>query len=376
SFDVRAGEIVGIAGVEGNGQTELIEVLAGLRRASGGGVTLEGREISKLSARAVRELGVAHIPEDRHARGLLLEFNLAGNAILGAPKRTPAAAVFGLIEAGGVAEKASRLIRDFDVRPPNPLALARALSGGNQQKLIVGREFDMKPKLLLVAQPTRGVDIGAIEFIHRKLVELRDAGAAVLLVSAELEEVLSLADRALVMYHGRIVGEVDPQRVSQEEIGLMMPGGISRQPHWNDCVCQSLYPQDQRLARLLVSSRRRKPLRVNHGIGRVCELKILHLQTRIGLKVFPQVFQPGPQISDAEDQRVFALLVLGLDLRRGLLIFHLLIGDFQAVDDLAVDVEKVRDVFDLCGYLRGLGAHIRRGSWGRLRAWRRPFLLR
>jgi general nucleoside transport system ATP-binding protein len=225
SFDVRAGEIVGIAGVEGNGQTELIEVLAGLRRASGGGATLGGREISNLSARAVRELGVAHIPEDRHARGLLLEFDLAGNAILGDHYRKPAAAAFGLIDDRAVVEKASRLIRDFDVRPPNPAAPARALSGGNQQKLIVGREFDMKPKLLLVAQPTRGVDIGAIEFIHRKLIELRDAGVAVLLVSAELEEVLSLADRAMVMYQGKIVGEFDPRRADQEEIGLMMTCG-------------------------------------------------------------------------------------------------------------------------------------------------------
>jgi simple sugar transport system ATP-binding protein len=225
SFDVRAGEIVGVAGVEGNGQTELIEVLAGLRRATGGKATLEGRDISRLSARAVKELGVAHIPEDRHARGLLLEFDLADNAILGTQCRKPPGATLGLIDEKAVAEKAARLIRDFDVRPPNPALPARALSGGNQQKLIIGREFDLKPKLLLVSQPTRGVDIGAIEFIHRKLVELRDAGAAILLVSAELEEVLSLADRALVMYQGRIVGEVDPQRVDQEEIGLMMTGG-------------------------------------------------------------------------------------------------------------------------------------------------------
>ncbi len=231
SFDVRAGEIVGIAGVEGNGQTELIEVLAGLRRATGGGATLEGREITRLSARAVKELGIAHIPEDRHARGLLLEFDLADNTILGSHYRKPPVTALGLLDENAVIEKASRLIRDFDVRPPNYALPARALSGGNQQKLIIGREFDLKPKLLLVAQPTRGVDIGAIEFIHRKLVELRDAGAAILLVSAELEEALSLADRALVMYQGRIVGEVDPQRVSQEEIGLMMTGGISRQPH-------------------------------------------------------------------------------------------------------------------------------------------------
>jgi simple sugar transport system ATP-binding protein len=232
SFDVRAGEIVGIAGVEGNGQTELIEVLAGLRRASGGSATLEGYEISKLSARAIRELGVAHIPEDRHSRGLLLDFNLADNAILGVHYRRPAVSSYGMIDDQAVIEKASRLIRDFDVRPPNPAAAARALSGGNQQKLIIGREFDLRPKLLLVAQPTRGVDIGAIEFIHRKLIELRDAGAAILLVSAELEEVLSLSDRAMVMYRGKIVGEVDPQNADQEEIGLMMTcGKVSGQSH-------------------------------------------------------------------------------------------------------------------------------------------------
>jgi simple sugar transport system ATP-binding protein len=225
SFNVRAGEIIGIAGVEGNGQTELIEVLSGLRRATGGSFSLDGREISKLSARGVKELGIAHIPEDRHARGLLLEFDLAANTILGTHYRKPAAAALGLIDEKAVDEKAERLIRDFDVRPPNPSLPARALSGGNQQKLIIGREFDLHPKLLLVSQPTRGVDIGAIEFIHRKLVELRDGGAAILLVSAELEEVLSLADRVLVMYQGRIVGEVDPQQVDQEEIGLMMTGG-------------------------------------------------------------------------------------------------------------------------------------------------------
>jgi simple sugar transport system ATP-binding protein len=224
TFDVRAGEIVGIAGVEGNGQTELIEILAGLRRASGGGFALDGREVSKLTARQLKEHGIAHIPEDRHARGLLLDFDLADNTILGTHYRAPAASGFGLINDAAVAEKAARLIRDFDVRPANAALPARVLSGGNQQKLIIGREFDLEPKLLLVSQPTRGVDIGAIEFIHRKLIGLRDAGAAILLVSAELEEVLSLADRVLVMYQGRIVGEVDPASVDQEEIGLMMTG--------------------------------------------------------------------------------------------------------------------------------------------------------
>jgi len=226
SFEVRAGEIVGIAGVEGNGQTELIEVLAGLRHPTGGDIQLNGRPCGALSAREIKELGVAHIPEDRHRRGLLLDFDLADNAILGTHYRAPAApSGLGLLDEKAINEKAKRLLHDFDVRPPNAALPAKALSGGNQQKLIIGREFDIHPRLLLVAQPTRGVDIGAIEFIHRKLVELRDAGAAILLVSAELEEVLSLSDRILVMYQGRIVGEVDPKQVDQEEIGLMMTGG-------------------------------------------------------------------------------------------------------------------------------------------------------
>ncbi|MCI0338919.1 MAG: ATP-binding cassette domain-containing protein, partial [Acidobacteria bacterium] len=226
SFEVRAGEIVGIAGVEGNGQTQLIEVLAGLERSSNGSVALGGREISRLSARRIKELGIAHIPEDRHRRGLLLDFDLADNTILGTHYREPAVSSwFGLIDEKAVERKAGRVIRDFDVRPPDPFLPARALSGGNQQKLIIGREFDLHPKLLLVSQPTRGVDIGAIEFIHRQLIDLRNAGAAVLLVSAELEEVLSLSDRVLVMYQGRVVGEVDPLKVDQEEIGLMMTGG-------------------------------------------------------------------------------------------------------------------------------------------------------
>jgi ABC-type uncharacterized transport system ATPase subunit len=224
SFEVRAGEIIGIAGVEGNGQTELIEILAGLQRATGGSFALEGIELNRCSARRIKELGVAHIPEDRHARGLLLDFNLADNTILGTQYRPPASTALGVIDEKAVEATAARLIREFDVRPPNAALPARALSGGNQQKLIIGREFDLHPKLLLVAQPTRGVDIGAIEFIHRKLVELRDQGAAILLVSAELEEVLSLSDRVLVMYQGKIVGEIEPAAATQEEIGMLMCG--------------------------------------------------------------------------------------------------------------------------------------------------------
>src|ERR671929_1662191 len=231
SFDVRAGEIVGVAGVEGNGQTELIEALAGLVPASqvSGAVEFDGRDITRVSSRERYELGIAHVPEDRHRRGLLLDFDLAENSILGVHYRRPAVSVSPFLDLRGIRDRALEVIRDFDVRPANPDLPARALSGGNQQKLIIGREFELPPKLLLVSQPTRGVDIGAIEFIHRKLVALRDEGCAILLVSAELEEVTSLADRLLVIYHGRIVGEVDPRTTSHEEIGLMMTGGEKSQ---------------------------------------------------------------------------------------------------------------------------------------------------
>ena len=228
SFDVRKGEILGIAGVEGNGQTELIEALAGLLDTSklSGKILFEDRDITHDGARLRRELGIAHIPEDRHRRGLLLEFDLAENSILGVHYRKPIVSYAGVIlNHAAVRQRANDIIEGFDVRPANPDLPARSLSGGNQQKLIIGREFKVEPKLLLVSQPTRGVDIGAIEFIHRKLVSLRDSGCAVLLVSAELEEVTSLSDRLLIIHDGRIVGEVDPKVATIEEIGLLMTRG-------------------------------------------------------------------------------------------------------------------------------------------------------
>ena len=226
SFAVRAGEIVGVAGIEGNGQTELIEAVAGLvaNANQSGTVYFEGQNITHLPARRRKELGIAHIPEDRHKRGLLLDSNLEENSILGVHYRSPVAAG-GFLNASVIETRAKEIIERFDVRPPNPQLTARALSGGNQQKLIIGREFELNPKLLLVSQPTRGVDIGAIEFIHRKLIALRDAGTAVLLVSAELEEVTALSDRLLVIRKGKIVGEFNPAETSNEEIGLMMTGG-------------------------------------------------------------------------------------------------------------------------------------------------------
>ena len=238
SFSVKAGEIVGLAGIEGNGQSELVEALSGLTPpAQLSGVieftdnAADGHKVLDITRRSARErkgLGIGHIPEDRHRRGLLLEFDLAENSILGVQDRKPCVGGAGiLLDNVAIQARAARLIRDFDVRPANAALPAKALSGGNQQKLIVGREFDLPPKLLLVSQPTRGVDIGAIEFIHRKLVALRDTGCAILLVSAELEEVTALSDRLLVISEGRIVGEVDPKTTTPGEIGLLMTGGKS-----------------------------------------------------------------------------------------------------------------------------------------------------
>jgi simple sugar transport system ATP-binding protein len=229
TFEVRSGEIVGIAGVEGNGQTELIEALAGLidpERISGE-INFEGKNLHAMSARVRRELGIAHIPEDRHRRGLLLDFSLAENSILGVHYRPPVTALAGgiFLDENAIQRRALEIIQEFDVRPPNAALPARALSGGNQQKLIIGREYKVEPKLLLVSQPTRGVDIGAIEFIHRQLVALRDAGCAILLVSAELEEVTSLSDRLLIFHDGRIAGERDPKVATLEDIGLLMTRG-------------------------------------------------------------------------------------------------------------------------------------------------------
>ena len=200
-------------------------LLSGLTKASSGRIEFDGKDVTNCSARELKELGIAHIPEDRHKRGLLLHSDLAENSILGVHYRPPVAAATGFMNNAAITKRVSEIIENFDVRPPDANLQAKALSGGNQQKLIIGREFELKPKLLLVSQPTRGVDIGAIEFIHRKLIGLRDSGSAVLLVSAELEEVTALADRLLIIREGKIVGEVDPKVTSTEEIGLMMTGG-------------------------------------------------------------------------------------------------------------------------------------------------------
>jgi general nucleoside transport system ATP-binding protein len=223
SFDVRAGEIVGIAGVDGNGQSELIDAIAGLTKITQGQVVVGGRSFHSASARTMLDAGVGHIPEDRQRRGLVLEFTIAENVELH-DYSLPPASKWGWLFPNRFIQKAKRLIREFDVRGGGPLARAGNLSGGNQQKVVAAREISRDPKVLIAAQPTRGLDVGAIEYLHRRLVEERDEGRAILLVSLELDEILALSDRILVLYEGEIVGE-HTGAVSEEEIGLEMLGG-------------------------------------------------------------------------------------------------------------------------------------------------------
>jgi general nucleoside transport system ATP-binding protein len=223
SLDVRAGEIVGIAGVDGNGQSELIDALTGLQKIESGTVTIDGRELSHASARAALDAGIGHIPEDRQRRGLVLEFSIAENIALHDYAKPPTARS-GWLFPGRMVQRAKTLIKEFDVRGGGPLTRAGGLSGGNQQKLVAAREIDRDPKVLIAAQPTRGLDVGAIEYLHRRLVAERDEGRAILLVSLELEEILSLSDRILVLFEGEIVGEHTGE-VSEETIGLEMLGG-------------------------------------------------------------------------------------------------------------------------------------------------------
>jgi simple sugar transport system ATP-binding protein len=222
SFTVRAGEIVGIAGVEGNGQSELIEAITGLRHPESGEVAVAGRVVARPSARRMLDAGVGHIPEDRQRRGLVLEFSIAENIALHDYNRPPDSR-FGWLFPRRLIQRARELIREFDVRGGGPNTPGGSLSGGNQQKVVVAREIARDPKVLVAAQPTRGLDVGAIEYLHRRLVEERDEGRAILLISLELDEVLSLSDRVLVMYEGQVVGEHEPG-VTEEEIGLEMLG--------------------------------------------------------------------------------------------------------------------------------------------------------
>ena len=226
SFELHQGEILGIAGVEGNGQSELVEALAGTRKASSGRIWVGEREVTNLGASKTRHAGMGHIPEDRRSVGLVLSYSIADNTILGRQRDEKFTWRGLVLRLRAIFDWAKRLITQFDVRTPSAETPVRSLSGGNQQKVVVARELSTGPKVLLASQPTRGVDIGAIEFIHRQLVAQRDAGAAILLVSAELDEIRSLSDRIAVMYEGRIVSIESPD-VAEERLGLLMTGGGS-----------------------------------------------------------------------------------------------------------------------------------------------------
>ncbi|MGP4072188.1 ABC transporter ATP-binding protein [Piscibacillus sp. B03] len=223
NLNVRQGEIVGIAGVDGNGQSELIEAITGLRKVENGDILLNNESIKNLKPRSIYEKGLSHIPQDRHKYGLVLDFPVAENMVLQSYYKKPFSSKWSL-NFKEIYRYAKKLIEEYDVRTPNETTLARSLSGGNQQKAIIGREIDRSPDLLIAAQPTRGLDVGAIEFIHKKLIEERDNGKAVLLVSFELDEIFNLSDRIAVIYEGKIVAEVKPDETDHDELGLLMAG--------------------------------------------------------------------------------------------------------------------------------------------------------
>ncbi|WP_173916454.1 ABC transporter ATP-binding protein [Halobacillus sp. Marseille-Q1614] len=223
NLEVRAGEIVGVAGIDGNGQSELIEAIAGLRKTESGTIQLHNKAISNLTPRKITEAGISHIPQDRHKYGLVLDFPVADNFVLQSYYQEPFSKK-GVMNFKNIYQKARELIKEYDVRTPDEFTKARALSGGNQQKAIIGREIDRSPDLLIAAQPTRGLDVGAIEFIHQKLIEERDKGKAVLLLSFELDEVLNLSDRIAVMFDGQIIAEVKPEETNEQQLGLLMAG--------------------------------------------------------------------------------------------------------------------------------------------------------
>jgi simple sugar transport system ATP-binding protein len=224
SFSVRAGEIYAIAGVQGNGQTEVVESLVGLLTPNEGTIHIEGKEVSTLTTDEILDLGVGYVPEDRLHDGLVGAFSLAENLVLDTFDKPPFASS-GALNLGEIDKNAKMRLEEFDVRPPDPRALASTLSGGNQQKVVLARELSRPLRLLIVSQPTRGVDVGSMEFVHKRIVAERDQGTAVVLVSTELDEVLGLADRIAVMFRGQIAGEV-PGGTSAEDIGLLMAGGV------------------------------------------------------------------------------------------------------------------------------------------------------
>ncbi len=229
SLHVRKGEILGVAGVAGNGQAELVEALCGLRKARSGTVSLAGKDVFNASPRSLAEAGVAYVPGDRQRYGLVMTYPIEDNLVLTSYHRRPYSR-FGVIDEGAISKRAEELIPEFDIRTPSGTVPASTLSGGNQQKVIVAREFSRELHLLVADQPTRGIDVGSIEFIHKQIVAKRDAGVAVLLVSAELDEILELSDRIAVMYRGRIVAELDAATAEKEQVGLIMATGKAEVP--------------------------------------------------------------------------------------------------------------------------------------------------
>jgi simple sugar transport system ATP-binding protein len=225
SFQVRAGEIVCIAGIEGNGQSELVYGITGLESVLSGSVTFCGEDITNAPIRKRSLMGMSHIPEDRHKHGLVLDYTLEDNMVLQRYFENEFTTKGGILRRGNIRDYAERLIEQFDVRSgQGPITMTRSMSGGNQQRAIIAREIDRDPRLLIAVQPTRGIDVGAIEYVHKQIVAERDAGKAVLLVSLELDEVMTVSDRILVMYEGEIVGELDPKTSTVEELGLYMAG--------------------------------------------------------------------------------------------------------------------------------------------------------
>ena len=225
TFEVCAFEILGVAGVEGNGQTELVEVLTGLRKATEGRILLNNTEITETSTEERIRLGISHVPEDRHKRGLILDFSVMENLILGSHNKPPFTTGRVRLDFKEASNYAKRMIKDFSIKTPNKDTLVRYLSGGTQQRVIVAREFSREPKLIIASQPTRGLDIGATEYVRSKLVDMRDHGCAVLLISADLDEIWALSDRVAVMYEGEIVAIKDTDETSEQELGLLMAGG-------------------------------------------------------------------------------------------------------------------------------------------------------
>ena len=224
SLDVRAGEIVGIAGIDGNGQSELIQAITGLRKVKSGSIKIKGQEVVGLSPRKITEMNVSHVPEDRHRDGLVLEMMLSENIALQTYYKEPLSKN-GVLNYNQINSYARKLMEEFDVRAANEIVPASALSGGNQQKAIIAREVDRNPDLLIVSQPTRGLDVGAIEYIHKRLIDERDKGKAVLVVSFELDEILNLSDRIAVIHDGKIQGIVKPSETNKQELGILMAGG-------------------------------------------------------------------------------------------------------------------------------------------------------